>query len=78
MAKTIAITPPFITLGQLLKFQRLIAQGSQASAFLSSYQVLVNNAREVRRGRKLYVGDQIAINDQVYELVPQAHAAETK
>jgi len=51
----------FITLGQLLKAEDIIASGGQAKWFLSENVVYVNGELESRRGRKLYNGDQVSI-----------------
>ena len=66
MEKSIAIYTPFITLNQLLKLANLIDFGAQAKLFLKSTKVLVNNKEENRRGRKLYIGDVIEINNIKY------------
>jgi len=51
----------FITLGQLLKAENIIASGGHAKWFLSENIVHVNDELENRRGRKLYNGDQVSI-----------------
>ena len=51
----------FITLGQMLKYENIIENGGQAKFFLSEYLVYVNGEEELRRGRKLYVGDVVKI-----------------
>ncbi len=53
----ISIESDFITLGQVLKNEGIIATGGQAKWFLSEEKVLVNKEQETRRGRKLYPGD---------------------
>jgi ribosome-associated protein len=62
------IKPPFIKLGQLLKLLDFVAAGGEEKSFLSDHQVLVNNQTETRRGRKLYDGDLVAIDQQVYQV----------
>ena len=56
----------FITLGILLKITGIIDTGGQAKFFLSDNTVLVNGVEENRRGRKLYHGDQIRIQNQSF------------
>ena len=56
----------FITLGILLKLAGIIDTGGQAKWFLSENAVLVNGEEENRRGRKLYHGDQILIQNQSF------------
>lgn len=52
----------FITLGQLLKKIDYISSGSNAKLFLYENEVLVNDEKETRRGRKLYPNDVVVIN----------------
>ena len=56
----------FITLGILLKIAGIIDTGGQAKYFLSENTALVNGEEENRRGRKLYHGDQIQIQNQCF------------
>ena len=56
----------FITLGILLKLVGIIDTGGQAKWFLSENAVLVNGEEENRRGRKLYHGDQILVQNQSF------------
>ena len=57
---------PFITLGILLKITGIIDTGGQAKFFLSENTVLVNGEEENRRGRKLYHGDSIQVQNQTF------------
>ncbi|OPZ36959.1 MAG: hypothetical protein BWY98_00290 [Tenericutes bacterium ADurb.BinA155] len=66
--KKITITSEYITLGQLLKFTHLIATGSQEKSYLLSHSVLVNGVSEARRGRKLYPGDKITLDQGGFEI----------
>lgn len=61
----IKLTTEFITLTQLLKDQNLIQTGGQAKWFLADENnvVIVNDEVENRRGRKLYRGDKIIVNN---------------
>lgn len=54
----------YITLQSLLKDLRIISSGGAVKAFLATTEVLVNGELENRRGKKLRVGDQIAIPSQ--------------
>lgn len=62
MQKNVSIKTEYITLGQLLKQTDVISSGGMAKHFLQEYDVFVNDERETRRGRKLYVGDRIVID----------------
>jgi len=61
--KLTKITTEFITLGQFLKFAAVISTGGEAKIFLESHNICVNNEAENRRGRKLYLGDVIEIEN---------------
>ncbi|PYZ91803.1 RNA-binding protein [Salipaludibacillus keqinensis] len=63
MEETIMIKDEFITLGQALKEAAVIDSGGQAKWFLADIPVWVNDEEENRRGRKLYPGDQVKIED---------------
>lgn len=69
--KKIKIRPgeEYITLNILLKITGIIATGGMAKIFLQENEVLVNNEAENRRGRKLYPGYVIKVNDQMFEIV---------
>ena len=56
----------YITLGVLLKIAGIIDTGGQAKYFLSENVVLVNGEEDNRRGRKLYHGDKIQVQGQVF------------
>jgi aryl-alcohol dehydrogenase-like predicted oxidoreductase/ribosome-associated protein YbcJ (S4-like RNA binding protein) len=53
-----------IRLGQLLKLVGAIDSGSEAKTFLAVESVLVNEEREVRRGRQLRAGDTVLVGEQ--------------
>lgn len=63
MEETIVISDEYITLGQALKEAALIDSGGQAKWFLTEVPVEVNGEAENRRGRKLYPGDRVIIED---------------
>ena len=56
----------YITLGVLLKIAGIIDTGGQAKHFLSENVVLVNEVEDNRRGRKLYHGDKIQVQGQLF------------
>ena len=59
----------FITLGIMLKIAGIISTGGQAKYFLSENDVFVNGELDSRRGRKLYRGDQIKVEDALFLIV---------
>lgn len=67
--KTVAIKPPYIKLGQLLKLLDLIESGGAEKGFLNTHDVMVNDVVEKRRGRKLVKGDIVKIDQQVYQII---------
>jgi ribosome-associated protein YbcJ (S4-like RNA binding protein) len=69
MRKEIEITTEYITLGQLLTFAGIIRSGALAKEYLVTNEVYVNEELEARRGRKLYKGYKVLINNTEYTLV---------
>ncbi len=57
-----------ITLGQFVKFLGLIYSGGEVKNFLEENDIFVNEVSEKRRGKKLFSGDLVQINDQKYVL----------
>lgn len=57
---------PHIKLDQFLKFMNVAQTGGEAKFLVQSGIVRVNGAVEVRRGRKLVVGDRVTVNGQTY------------
>ena len=65
----ISIHTDFITLGQLLKFADIVGSGSEAKFYLANHKIVVNNELDNRRGRKLRNGDNVEIENVVYEII---------
>ncbi len=53
----------FIKLDQFLKLAQVVQTGGEAKFLIRSGAVIVNGVEETRRGRKLYHGDQVQIQD---------------
>lgn len=66
--KDIKIREEFITLGQFIKVIDLISSGGEAKAFLLNNEVIINGETDSRRGRKLYKGDKVMINNTEYKV----------
>ena len=64
--KTIKIYTDYITLGQMLKLAGIIRNGGEAKMFLASNNAYVNGELDNRRGRKLYDGFEVKVNDQFF------------
>jgi ribosome-associated protein len=56
----VIVTLP-ITLGQFLKVADLASTGGEAKTLITSGRVVVNGAVDIRRGRKLQVGDTVQV-----------------
>jgi len=57
---------PFIKLDQFLKWQQVVQSGGQAKMLIRSGSVEVNGELELRRGRKLFAGDVVTVDDLVF------------
>lgn len=60
----IRIRDEFIKLGQALKLAGVVEDGAEAKFVINDGQVQVNGETDLRRGRKVYVGDVISYNGQ--------------
>jgi ribosome-associated protein len=69
MLRDVPITGETIRLGQLLKLAGVIDSGSEARPLLESEEVLVNGARETRRGRQLHPGDGVRVAGEELRVV---------
>ena len=64
----IKITSEYITLGQFLKFAGIISVGGEAKIAVKTLQIYVNGAFEDRRGRKIYPGDMVKVDNNAYKV----------
>ena len=55
------ITTEYIKLDSFLKGVNVVGSGGEAKIIITEGQVCVNGETELRRGRKLYPGDQVAL-----------------
>lgn len=69
--KVIEITEDYITLGQLLKLADVISSGGMAKWYLSEHYVYLDNEIENRRGKKIYHGSIVTLQDGTKILVKQ-------
>jgi len=60
-----------IKLDQFLKWVGAVESGGQAKLLIQAGQVKVNDQVETRRGRKLAVGDRVAIGEARYTVEPE-------
>ncbi|MGP4077800.1 S4 domain-containing protein YaaA [Halobacillus sp. K22] len=63
MSERIEISTEYITLGQFLKLSNVVESGGMVKLFLKEFEVFVNGELENRRGRKLYLGDTVEIEE---------------
>lgn len=66
------ITTEHIKLDSLLKGANLVGSGGEAKLLIADGQVRVNGEVELRRGRKLFPGDQASLGRQQI-LITSAH-----
>lgn len=64
--KEIKIKDEYITLGQFLKYADCVSSGIEAKVVIKDGLVLVNDEIELRRGKKLRVGDRITFNGETF------------
>lgn len=62
--ENIKINTEFIKLDQLLKYAGITENGSDAKYLITNGYVLLNNEKEIQRGKKIYPGDEVKI---IYE-----------
>lgn len=62
----IKIKTEYITLGQMLKFADVIDSGSLAKVFIFDHTIIVNGEDCKQRGKKLYPGYKISIDNQLF------------
>jgi ribosome-associated protein len=60
------IKPDTIKLDQFLKLMCVVQTGGEAKLLIQNGEVEVNGDVEVRRGRKLVLGDRISVFGEVY------------
>ena len=67
MAKitSVNIKTEFITLGQMLKFVDLVSSGSEQKQFIQDHKIVVDGVELKMRGKKLYPGTRIEIDDSM-------------
>lgn len=63
MSERIEISTEYIQLGQFLKLANVVESGGMVKIFLAEFEILVNGELENRRGRKLYLGDTVEIEE---------------
>ena len=67
--KELKIKTEYITVQQFLKIENFISSGGEAKYYLLDNEVYVNSELENRRGRKLYPGYVIKVENTEYKIV---------
>ncbi|MBR0576537.1 S4 domain-containing protein YaaA [Proteiniclasticum sp. BAD-10] len=65
----IKINTEFIKLDSFLKWAGAASLGSEAKAYIQEGLVKVNGEVEMRRGKKIYPGDRVEFNGEVFTAV---------
>ena len=65
----VKITSEYITLGQFIKFVGIISNGSEAKYYLANNEAYINGELDTRRGRKIYPGDVVKVENKEYKVV---------
>ena len=71
MMQRIEITSDFIKLDSLLKVANIVGSGGEAKLLIADGEVCVNGETELRRGRKLYPGDRVAVGEYQFSVEGQ-------
>lgn len=66
--ETVEIHTPFIKLDSFLKFAGGTETGGQAKELIQEGVVLVNGAVCTMRGKKLYPGDRVTVDEFCFEV----------
>jgi len=68
--KEVKIITEYITLGQLLKYENIISVGGAEKSYILTHNILVNGEDNKQRGKKLYPGCKVVIdNSMFFEIV---------
>jgi ribosome-associated protein len=68
MTRDVEIRGDTIRLGQVLKLTGLAGSGGEARALVEAGAVTVNGEVELRRGRQLHPGDEIAVEGEAVRI----------
>lgn len=69
MSENVTIDTGYIKLDSFLKLANLLMSGGEAKLVIQEGQIRVNGEVETRRGRKLYPGDRVTLDDSQTFLV---------
>lgn len=64
----VVLKTEFITLNQLLKLSGASSNGAEAKYMILDGKVKVNGEIEIRRGKKIRVGDYVEVEGTIYRV----------
>lgn len=64
----VVLKTKFITLNQLLKLSGASSNGAEAKYMILDGKVKVNGEIEIRRGKKIRVGDYVEVEETIYRV----------
>jgi ribosome-associated protein len=65
----IYVKPPYIKLEQFLKFAAVVSTGGEAKMIIQNGEVSVNGEVCLARGKKLFGGEKVTVENQIFEVV---------
>ncbi len=71
--KTVKISTPYITLGQFLKYIDIASSGGAVKSILRENKIRVDGEIETRRGKKLYPGSTVSLEDETAFRIEAGH-----
>lgn len=69
----IKIRTDFIQLDQFLKWCGAVQTGGEAKHLITNGAIQLNGVTETRRGKKLYPGDIISVDNRVFTIAQQTN-----
>lgn len=64
----VVLKTEFITLNQLLKLSGASSNGAEAKYMILDGKVKVNGEIEIRRGKKIRIGDYVEVKETIYRV----------
>ncbi|AFK85580.1 MULTISPECIES: RNA-binding S4 domain-containing protein [Thermoanaerobacterium] len=69
MMEEVKISTVYITLDQFLKYVGIAETGGKGKQMILDGLVRVNGNIELKRGKKLYRGDTVSVNDRQFVII---------
>lgn len=69
MMEEVKISTEYITLDQFLKYVGIAETGGKGKQMILDGLVRVNGNIELKRGKKLYRGDTVSVNDRQFVII---------